>query len=145
MVSSENKNDVLACLGDTYGEEIYFYNPYGNAKARLVMDFDLGEHFFSVLNEYEIVEISVDTHICLWNYIEEIYMYSAELPENLNKYLLYCKNKDRTLRRLRKMCDRDLINLKMKDALCLKKVTTERRNRQLNYWEKFYLDVQNMS
>lgn len=107
LVNSRNKKDVLACLSDAYGEEVYFYTPYGEEKARCAVFYDIGEDFFELLSEYDIVKVSLDTHRGLWNYVEEEYEYSQEVPENLNKYLLYCKKKHITLRLLRKMSGKD--------------------------------------
>ena len=91
LANSENKRDVITCFTDAEGEDSYFYNPYKKEKARYVMGFDFDEHFFELLNEYDIVKVSFDAHLCLWDYTEENYEYSQELPENLKKYLLCCK------------------------------------------------------
>ena len=93
LTNPEDKSDAIVCFTDTEGEDSYFYNPYKKETARFVMGFDFDEHFFELLDEYNIVKVSFDAHLCFWDYIEESYEYMQELPQNLNKYLLYCKKK----------------------------------------------------
>lgn len=107
LTNPENKKDLIACFTDAEGADAYFYNPYANKKARLVMEFDIEEHFFELLDEYEIEMVSLDAHYSLWDYIEEIYEYSQELPENLNKYLVFCKKNRIVLLLLRKIVGKD--------------------------------------
>ena len=102
LVNPKDSKHVLVCLSDTYGEESYLYKPYQKDETRNMMFSDYGEFFFDLLNEYDIVKISLDTHQTLWNYIEEMYEDLQEMPENSNKYLLYCKKKFITLIRLKR-------------------------------------------
>lgn len=117
LVNPEDKRDAIVCFTDAEGEDSYFYNPYKREKARFVMGFDFDEHFFELLNEYEIVNISFDAHLCFWDYIEEGYEYMQKLPENLNKYLLYCRKKHITLLFLKKIIEKNTMRfLKKKEG-----------------------------
>lgn len=107
LVNSEDKKDVIACLGDEYGEELYFYNPYKKEKARLAVFYDLEKDFFDLLADYDIVKISLDAHRSMWNFTEEVYEDSRELPDNLDKYLLYCRKRPFTVRWLKKKSEKD--------------------------------------
>lgn len=107
LTNPEYKKDLIACFTDAEGTDAYFYNPYAKKKAWLVMGFDIEEHFFELLDEYDIEKVSFDAHYSLWDYIEEIYEYSQELPENLNKYLVFCKKSPVVLLLLRKIVGKD--------------------------------------
>ena len=107
LTNPEYKKDLIACFSDDEGKDIYFYNPYKQEKARFVMGFDFEEHFFELLDEYDIGMVSFDAHYSFWDYIEETYEYSQELPENLNKYLVFCKKNPIVLLLLRKIVGKD--------------------------------------
>ena len=107
LTNLEYKNDLIACFTDAEGKDVYFYNPYAKKKAWLVMGFDIEEHFFELLDEYDIEKVSFEAHYNLWDYTEENYEYSQELPENLSKYLEFCKKKPIVLLFLRKIVGKD--------------------------------------
>ncbi len=107
LTNPEYKEDLIACFTDAEGKDAYFYNPYAKKKAWLVMGFDIEEHFFELLDEYDIEMVSFDAHYSLWDYTEEIYEYSQELPENLGKYLKFCKKKPAVLLLLRMIVGKD--------------------------------------
>lgn len=118
LTNPEYKKDLIACFTDAEGKDAYFYNPYAKKKAWLVMGFDIEEHFFELLDEYDIEMVSFDAHYSLWDYTEEIYEYSQELPENLNKYLEFCKKKPVVLLLLRIIVGKDTMRfIKSKEGV----------------------------
>lgn len=117
LTNPEYKKDLIACFTDNEGKDAYFYNPYKQPKARFVMGFDFDEHFFELLDEYDIEKVSFNARYSFWNYIEEIYEYSQELPENLNMYLEFCKKNPVVLLLLRKIVGEDTISfMKIKEG-----------------------------
>lgn len=100
LVSPKDKTKVYAFISNKDSTDVFFYNPYKDREVKFAMGFNFEEYLFDYLNQYEIVKMPKDTHICVWQSIVEAFESDGFLHKNLPKYLEYCNRNGISAERL---------------------------------------------
>lgn len=106
----KDRTDVIAFIAAKSSDEVFFFNPYNDKNLNTAIGFTFEEYFFEYLDKYEIIKMSFDSHISLWNDLKEHHEAYGELPSNIQKYLSYCEKHHITHNKMKKEFDGDMMN-----------------------------------
>lgn len=109
LANPTNKTDVLAFISDKNSDEVFCFNPYTDKNPNRAFGFTFDDFLFDYLDDYEIVKMTMDSHIAVWCEIENNHESDGTLPKTIQKYLSYCDKHNITHKKMKDYVETDVM------------------------------------